>query len=124
MTAYKRGDVVLVGFVFSDESGKKLRPALVISSSAYNRGRKEVVVAAITSNVRRRLFGDHLIVDWKGAGLLFPSVATGILRTVTRGMVDRKLGAMAKGDLDAVDHGLRRSLALWSAARRSDRVIQ
>jgi mRNA interferase MazF len=112
MTAYKRGDVVLVGFVFSDESGKKLRPALVISSSAYNRGRKEVVVAAITSNVRRRLFGDHLIVDWKGAGLLFPSVATGILRAVTREMLDRKLGVMAKGDMDAVDNGLRRSLAL------------
>ena len=111
-TAYKRGDVVLVGFVFSDESGRKLRPALIISSSAYNRGRKEIVVAAITSNVRRHLFGDHLIVDWKSAGLLFPSVATGILRTVTRGMVDRKLGAMAKGDLEAVDHGLRRSLAL------------
>jgi mRNA interferase MazF len=112
MTACKRGDVVLVGFVFSDESGKKLRPALVISSSPYNRGRTEVVVAAITSNVRRRLFGDHLIVDWKGAGLLFPSVATGILRTVARGMIDRKLGAMAKVDMDAVDNGLRRSLAL------------
>jgi mRNA interferase MazF len=112
MTAYKRGDVVLVGFVFSDESGKKLRPALVISSSAYNRGRKEVVVTAITSNVRRRLFGDHLIGDWKDAGLLFPSVATGILRTVTREMLDRKLGVMAKLDMDAVDTGLRRSLAL------------
>ncbi len=112
MTVYRRGDVVLDGFVFSDESGKKLRPALVISSSAYNRGRKEVVVAAITSNVRRRLFGDHLIVDWKGAGLLFPSVATGILRTVTRGMIDRKLGMMAKVDMDAVDNGPRRSLAL------------
>ena len=112
MTAYKRGDVVLVGFVFSDESGKKLRPALVISSAAYNRGRKEVVVAAITSNVRRRLFGDHLIGDWKGAGLLFPSVATGILRTVTRGMIDRKLGVIAKVDIDADDNELRRSLAL------------
>jgi mRNA interferase MazF len=112
MTAYKRGDVVLVGFVFSDESGKKLRPALVISSSAYNRGRKEVVVTAITSNVRRRLFGDHLIGDWKDAGLLFPSVATGILRTVTREMLDRKLGVMAKVDMDAVDSELRRSLAL------------
>lgn len=112
MTAYKRGDVVLVGFVFSDESGQKLRPALVISSSAYNRGRKEVVVAAITSNVRRRFFGDHLIADWKAAGLLFPSVATGILRTVTRGMIYRKLGVLAKVDIDTIDTGLRRSLAL------------
>ena len=112
MTAYEFGVVVPVGFVFSDESGKKLRPALVISSSTYNRGRKEVVVAAITSNVRRRLFGDHLIADWKAAGLLFPSVATGILRTVARGVIYRKLGAMVKVDMDAVDNGLRRSLAL------------
>ena len=77
MTACKRGDVVLVGFVFSDESGRKLRPAVVISSPAYGRGRKEVVVAAITS-----------------------------------GIIDRKLGAMGKADMDAIDRDLRRSLAL------------
>lgn len=62
MIACGRGDVVLVGFVFSDESGRKVRPALVISSPAYLRARGEVVVAAITSNVRRRLFADHLFV--------------------------------------------------------------
>jgi len=112
MTACKRGDVVLVGFVFSDESGRKLRPAVVISSPAYGRGRREVVVAAITSNIGRHLFGDHLIRDWKSAGLLFPSVATGIIRTVARGIVDRKLGVMGKADMDAVDRELRRSLAL------------
>jgi mRNA interferase MazF len=112
MTVYSRGDVVLVGFVFSDESGKKLRPAVIISSPAYNRARQEVVVAAITSNVRRRLFGDHMIADWKGAGLLFPSVATGIFRTIKRTMIDRKLGSMGKTDLEAIDRELRRSLSL------------
>ena len=112
MTGYKRGNVVLIGFVFSDESGRKLRPALVLSSPAYHRGRREVIVAAITSNVRRRLFGDHLISDWKGAGLLFPSVATGILRTITGAMIERKLGTMVRSDLDAVDRQIRRALAL------------
>jgi mRNA interferase MazF len=112
MTAYSRGDVVLVGFAFSDESGTRLRPALVLSSLAYHRGRQEVVVAAITSNIRRRLFGDHVIADWKGAGLLFPSVATGIFRTIKRTMIDRKLGTMPKGDMDAVDRQLRGSLGL------------
>ncbi len=112
MIAYSRGDVVLVGFIFSDESGKKLRPAVVISSTAYNRAREEVVVAAITSNVRRRLFGDHLIANWKGAGLLFPSLVTGILRTIKRAMIDRKLGSMPKPDLEAIDRHLRRSLGL------------
>ncbi len=112
MIAYSRGDVVLVSFVFWDESGRKLRPAVVISSTAYNRAREEVVVAAITSNVRRRLFGDHLIANWKGTGLLFPSLVTGILRTIKRTMIDRKLGSMPKPDLEAIDRHLRRSLSL------------
>lgn len=103
----------MVGFVFSDESGKKVRPAVVISSAAYHRARQEVVVAAITSNVaRRRLFCDHLISDWKGAGLLFPSVATAIFRTIKRTMIDRKLGTMATPDVEAIDRGLRKALGL------------
>ena len=112
MTAYNRGDVVLVGFVFSDESGKKLRPAVVISSAAYNRSRQEIIVAAITSNIRRRSFGDHLIADWKGAGLLFPSFVTGIFRTIKRTMVGRKLSAMPKSEMGAIDQKLRHSLGL------------
>ena len=112
MTACRRGDIVLVGFVFSDESGRKLRPAVVVSSPAYNRARQEVIVAAITSNVKRRLAGDYPISDWKGAGLLFPSVATGILRTIARATIDRKLGAMRKPDMDAIDRALRHALGL------------
>jgi mRNA-degrading endonuclease toxin of MazEF toxin-antitoxin module len=46
MTVYSRGDVVLVGFVLSDESGKKFRPPVIISSASYNRSRQEIVVAA------------------------------------------------------------------------------
>jgi len=106
------GDVVLVGFVFSDESGRKVRPALVISSAAYHRARQEVIVAAITSNVRRRLFADHLLIDWKAAGLLFPSLVTAIVRTVRRTMIDRKLGKVTKADLRAVKRELRRALGL------------
>lgn len=102
----------MVGFVFSDESGRKVRPAVVISSTAYHRARQEAVVSAITSNVRRRLFGDHLIANWKEAGLLFPSVATGILRTIKLAMIERKLGAMLKRDMEAIERELRRALGL------------
>jgi mRNA interferase MazF len=112
MTGFKRADVVLVGFVFSDESGTKLRPALVVSSAGYHRERQELVVAAITSNVRRRLYGDHMLADWKSAGLLFPSTVTGILRTVKRGMIGRKLGSLSQADSEAVDRELRRALGL------------
>lgn len=112
MTKIERGDVVLVSFIYSDESGRKHRPAVVVSSSAYNRVRQEVVVAAITSNIRRQLLGDWTIAHWKVAGLLFPSTCTGIYRTVKRGMVERKLGVMAASDLWMLDQEIRRSLGV------------
>lgn len=112
MTSYSRGHVVLVGFVFADESGSKLRPAVVVSSRSYHRGRHEVIVAAITSNLRRRLPGDHALAEWRSAGLLFPSLVTGILRTIKGSMVKRKLGSLADSDQRLVDQELRRSLAL------------
>ncbi|MDQ7840963.1 MAG: type II toxin-antitoxin system PemK/MazF family toxin [bacterium] len=73
MIVCDRGDVVLVGFVFADEPGRKLRPAVVVSARAYHQAWRDIIVAAITSNVQRRLPGDHLIAGWKEAGLLFPS---------------------------------------------------
>jgi len=112
MTTCRRGDVVLVGFVFSDESGVKLRPALVVSSDVYHRARQEAVVAAITSSVRRPLVGDHRVVRWKEAGLLFPSVVTGILRTIKQPMIRRRLGSLLAADAKAVDTALRRALDL------------
>jgi mRNA interferase MazF len=112
MTSYDRGDVVLVSFVFSDQSGTKLRPAVIVSSRSYNRARQEVIVAAITSNVSHPLIGDHMVEDWKEAGLLFPSMVSGVVRTIKRTMIGRQIGTLTKRDLDAVDQELRRILSL------------
>jgi mRNA-degrading endonuclease toxin of MazEF toxin-antitoxin module len=113
MTDYRRGDVVLVGFVFDQGAGRKLRPALVVSTPAYHRGRREVVVvAAITGDIGRGSNHDHVLRDWKGAGLLLPSVVTGIIRTVPRAMVYRRLGSLGGPDLEAVEGGLRECLGL------------
>ncbi len=107
MTVYRRGEVVLVGFVFSDETGEKRRPALIVSSDAYQVSRQEAIIIAITSNIERRLAGDHLIAEWQGAGLLSPSVATGIIRTIKQNMIAKKLGTMPQSDMRAVERNLR-----------------
>ncbi len=112
MTSSDRGAIVLVRFVFADETGAKRRPALVLSTERYHAGRREVLVAAITSNVGRLLVGDHLIAGWHEAGLPLPSVVTGILRTVKREMIDDRLGMLGEFDLAAVERNLRVSLGL------------
>ena len=50
-TRYKRGDIVLVPFPFTDLSSSKRRPALVISPDTFNDQMQDVVVAAITSQL-------------------------------------------------------------------------
>jgi mRNA interferase MazF len=48
-TVYRFGQVVLVPFPFTDQSGIKKRPAVVVSSTAYNTNRRDIVIMAITS---------------------------------------------------------------------------
>ncbi len=110
MTGYNRGEIVLVEFGFSEGHGSKRRPALIVSSSPHHASREDVIVAAITSNVRRLLFGDTKVEHWKAAGLLFPSVVTGIIRTVKAELIARTLGVLAKPDLQKVHQHLRRAL--------------
>ncbi len=76
MIACSCGDVVLISFIFADETGVKRRPAVMVSSDVFHGGRDEAIIAAITSRTDRLVVGDHLVNDWQGAGLLFPSVAT------------------------------------------------
>jgi mRNA interferase MazF len=112
MIEFSRRDVVLINFIYSDESGVKLRPAVVVSSNGYHQKRNEAIIAAITSQIDRIFVGDYLIGDWKKAGLLFPSVATGILRTVKQEMVNRKLGCMPVMDMKVFVNNLQSILSL------------
>ncbi len=112
MTNYSRGDVVLVSFVFADETGTKQRPAVIISSDIYHQQRQEAIISAITSRVDRILVGDHAINHWREAGLLFPSVATGIIRTIKQSMLVRRLGRISPADLKEIDKQLGLALGI------------
>lgn len=110
MTNYRQGNIVLVDFGFSEETGTKRRPALIISSENYNKSRQEVIVAAITSNVERELFADAKIEQWKEAGLIRPSKVSGVIRTIKGRMIIRKLGVLAEQDFQNVQNNLGRAL--------------
>jgi mRNA interferase MazF len=52
MMSYSFGDVVLVPFPFTDQTGNKKRPAVVVSSAAYNNSRPDSILMAITGQVK------------------------------------------------------------------------
>jgi len=46
-TAHHFGDVLLVPFPFTDQSGAKKRPAVVASGSEYQASRRDLVIAKV-----------------------------------------------------------------------------
>ena len=65
MTTFKFGDVVLVPFPFTDQSSSKRRPAVVISSTAYQNNHINAILMAISSNVSALArTGGVRISDW------------------------------------------------------------
>jgi len=77
-------------------------------------GRQEAVVSAITSNTRRILTGDYLMVDLKDFGLIFPSCATDILRTIKQSMIEGKIRDISQCDLAGIESNLTHILELNS----------
>jgi mRNA interferase MazF len=108
MTSSDFGDLVLVPFPFTDQSTTKRRPAVVVSSAAYHRERPDLVILAVTSQVRPVAgLGEVAIAKWREAGLLKPSVFKPVVATIERRLVVRTLGKLTEEDRGA----LRRVLA-------------
>lgn len=54
---------------------------------------------AITSQVRTRLaFGEAMVGDWQGAGLIEVSVLKPVFTTIEQGLVVRLMGKLAAAD--------------------------
>src|SRR4051794_16285274 len=97
---YRFGDVIVVPFPFTDQTATKKRPAVVISSEAYQRERPDIILMAITSQLRPApAVGEVAVVDWQAAGLLKPSVIKPLITTIEERLVVRRLGALQAEDL-------------------------
>jgi mRNA interferase MazF len=91
--ALEFGDVVLVPFPFTNQTTSKQRPAVIVSGLAYNQAKPDVVVMAVTSQLRPNpSLGEVWIDHWQVAGLLKPSAAKPVLATIKQGLIIRKLG--------------------------------
>jgi len=97
-------DIILVPFPYSDLTGSKRRPALVVSSSAFNEREIDVICCAITSSSARDpkaiaitnsdVDPAFLIVDSK--------VKPSKLFTVSKTIVYKKLGKLKANKFNEV----------------------
>ena len=96
---FEFGDVVLVPFPFTSHTASKRRPAIVVSNIAYNDARPDLVVMAVTSQLRPSpTLGEVQVDQWQAAGLLKPSVIKPVFATLERALVIRQLGTLSATD--------------------------
>jgi mRNA interferase MazF len=99
----KKGDIVLIKFPFTDLTGSKLRPALVLFESG-----DDVIVSFITSVLSERFTGDVLLKKNEQNGLKKDSILRlAKLATLSRSLIAGRLGAFSNEELNAVKRGLR-----------------
>ncbi|HSM82671.1 MAG TPA: type II toxin-antitoxin system PemK/MazF family toxin [Nodosilinea sp.] len=112
----RRNDIVLVLFPNSDLRTAKRRPALVVQATNLNTGLAQVIVAMISSNMRRVGHPSRIEIrldahEAAQSGLLTNSVImTDNLATVLESEIDRTLGIWS--NTAAVDTALRYTLGI------------
>ena len=108
MTPFEFGDIVLVPFPFTDQSATKKRPAVVISSHAYNSERPDLIIMAVTSQIKpTAIIGEVIVQDWQAAGLLKPSAIKPVITTIEKPLVIRTMGRLKDNDQIALQESLK-----------------
>ncbi len=108
---YEFGDVVLVPFPFTSQTALKKRPAVVVSGRAYNAIRPDIVVMAITSQLRpAAAFAQAALNHWRDANLLKPSVVKPVFATLDQSLVIRRLGGLHPEDQAALKTAIAEAL--------------
>ena len=112
-TTYKRGQVLVVEVPFSDLSGTKRRPVLVVSAEKFHQALPDVIVCPISSQARFHRKpgpGDCPLSAWRPVGLRHPStVRISKVLAVDKQIVKKALGVLPAEDLAKVDREIRRA---------------
>ncbi len=96
-------DILLVPFPFSDQSGNKVRPVIVISHKEFNEHSEDILVVGVTSNISRDKYSLHLSNDDIEGGKLFTQccIKTENILKIDKELTIKKIGKIRAEKLAA-----------------------
>jgi mRNA interferase MazF len=112
-----RGEIVLVDYPFSDRTGSKVRPALIVQTDGLNQRIDDTILAAISRSTHRA-GPTHLFID-----IATPEgIATGLrqnsmiqcenLLTYDQGLIIAAIGRLSTPMMQQINDCLRNALNL------------
>jgi mRNA interferase MazF len=101
-----RYDVVSVPFPFVDRPDTKKRPAVVLSSHAFNQS-GHTILSMVTTKSQPPWPGDTRILDYADAGLRLPCLVRFKFFTLDNRLLRRKIGQLSRRDSQLLERHLR-----------------
>jgi len=97
-------DLLLVPFPFSDQSGRKVRPVIVISNDEFNKYSEDVIVIGVTSNILKEKYTISLTNNNLDEGRLFTNCSIKIenILKLDKELIIKKIGKINKETLKKI----------------------
>jgi mRNA interferase MazF len=114
----RRGDVIVINFPYSDGTGSKVRPALIVQNDTDNQRLRNTIAAMITGDIRHvhepaQLLVDPATPDGANSGLSGPSaVKCAVLVTVNQQTIIHTLRALPASTMQQIDNCLKAALGI------------
>lgn len=110
----KRGDMIVVDWPFSDRTGSKLRPAVVVQADFLNGLIDDSVFVAVTRKKRAtatEVLLDPAVETTSGLSHVSSALCNNLL-TVDQALVYRTLGVLSATAMQQIDDGRKTALDL------------
>jgi|SRR3989344_5890256 len=97
-------DLLLVPFPFSDQSGRKVRPVIVVSNNDFNLSSEDIIVVGITSNISKDKYTLDLASKDLEEGKLLTQCCIKVenILKIEKGLVIKKIGKAKINNLNEI----------------------
>ena len=115
----ERGDIALIDFPYSNHTGSKVRPALVVQSNVWNQRINNTILVLITSSRQRRVgasthyFIDVSTVEGRRTNLRLNSIVQcENIVTQDQRLILRVIGRLSEAAMQEIDACLKAALGI------------
>ena len=110
MPNYSKNEVVLVRYPFSNLSGSKVRPTVIVNAPHIS---QDAIIVPLTSRTSTLLAREFVLADWSQAGLNVASAVKRGLYTLHQILIVKVIGKLSDTDANNLEGALRDCLGLY-----------
>jgi mRNA interferase MazF len=109
MPSFSKNDIVLIRYPFSEITGSKVRPGIILSNPHAS---NDYLIAPLTSKIGNLRADEFILANWTSAGLNVPSAVKRGVYTVHSSLILKPVGHLSVRDSEQLAKAIKEWLDL------------